>query len=109
MDLNRTFQNPHRKLHPTIWHLKERLQGRKVDLYLDLHGHSKREGIFLYGGCFAAGDERNAEVRLLPRLCALGSEDFKLNRCIFSVQDCKVSTARLVAFLQMNVLRAYTV
>mmetsp|Transcript_99000 Transcript_99000/g.280392 ORF Transcript_99000/g.280392 Transcript_99000/m.280392 type:complete len:1133 (-) Transcript_99000:326-3724(-) len=108
-DLNRTFLSPHQRLHPTVWHLKERLRGNRVDLYLDFHGHSKHEGVFFYGGRFGGDDERNAHIRLLPSLCAIGNEDFAYNRCAFSVQESKLTTARLVAFMQMNVVHAYTV
>lgn len=108
-DLNRAFQNPHRALHPTVWHLKERLRGRRIDVYLDLHGHSKREGIFLYGGTYSREDDRTAQVKLLPKLCSLASSDFKYYQCVFSIQDCKLTTARLVAFLQFGILHAYTV
>jgi len=108
-DLNRVFSKPHHRLHPTIWHLKERIRHHKVEVYIDLHGHSKKEGVFLYGGHYDNNDRRNAEVRLLPRLCSLASDDFKYWQCVFSVQDSKLTTARLVAFLQMSISQAYTV
>jgi len=108
-DLNRKFAQPHRRLNPTIWNLKERLRGRRIDVYFDLHGHSKREGVFLYGGHYPCDYERNAQIRLLPRLCSVISDDFKYHRSVFSVQDSKLTTARLVAFLQLGVMQAYTV
>merc|ERR1712217_321796 len=75
----------------------------------DFHGHSKREGVFFYGGYCPGDDEKNAQIRLLPRLCTIGSDDFLWNRCMFSVQESKMTTARLVAFLQLNIVNAYTV
>lgn len=109
MDLNRQWLSPDPKLHPTIWSVKEMLRGLKTDLFLDLHGHSMKEGIFLYGGKFASGDERNIDVRLLPKLCSLASEDFNYRYCTFSVSQGKMSTARLVAFVEFGIARAYTV
>ena len=37
----------------------------------DFHGHSKKEGIFFYGGKAHAEDRMtNASIQLLPRRCA---------------------------------------
>eukprot|EP00811_Abedinium_folium_P012297 NODE_213_length_3388_cov_7.278136.p1 GENE.NODE_213_length_3388_cov_7.278136~~NODE_213_length_3388_cov_7.278136.p1 ORF type:complete len:607 (-),score=142.37 NODE_213_length_3388_cov_7.278136:1202-3022(-) len=110
-DLNREFLEPHRRLHPTVWHLRERMKGRRVDVYLDFHGHSKREGIFFYGGKYAGTgtDDRNAHVQLLPRLCSLASSDFKFSHSVFAVQEAKLTTARLAAFQHLGILHSYTV
>lgn len=52
-DLNRRYKNPNKNLHPTIWHLKnmakEFAYERPLALYCDLHGHSRRKNIFMYG------------------------------------------------------------
>eukprot|EP00913_Durusdinium_trenchii_P022393 g21036.t2 len=49
------------------------------------------------------------DIQLLPRLCCLGSSDFKWNQCSFNLNESKMSTARLVSFLQLRVQRAYVV
>lgn len=110
-DLNRVYMTPHKKLHPTVWHLKELLKAnaRDVELFVDLHGHSKKEGIFFYGGKFPGEDSRNPQIQLLPRMCCLGNEDFKWSKCSFNVNESKLTTARLVAFLQLNICHVYTV
>lgn len=111
VDLNRVYDQPHKKLHPTIWHLKQRLKERHTDLYIDFHGHSKKEGIFWYGGC-AYGEEsesKNSLIRLLPRMCCVGSDDFAWRNCSFNTTESKLSTARLMAFMDLGVQYAYTV
>ncbi|CAE8606636.1 unnamed protein product, partial [Polarella glacialis] len=108
LDLNRAFLTPHKKLHPTVWHLKEILQSRGVSTFIDLHGHSKKEGIFWYGGK-ANDDERNGHIQLIPRLCSMASDDFKWNRCSFNCTESKLTAARLVGFLQLNITHCYTV
>jgi len=53
VDLNRQWGKPSSILHPTVFHFKrfltELVEKRDVHLFLDLHGHSKREHVFLYG------------------------------------------------------------
>ena len=45
-DLNRKWEKPNRILHPTIYHSKILIRHmnaeRKVILYCDLHGHSRK-------------------------------------------------------------------
>ena len=52
-DLNRRWYKPDKNFHPTIFHTKELIKRLKkvhrVAYVIDLHGHSKKEGIFIYG------------------------------------------------------------
>ncbi len=53
VDLNRFWCKPDKFKHPTIYHIKEMIsnmnkRSKKIGLILDLHGHSKKQGIFLY-------------------------------------------------------------
>jgi hypothetical protein len=52
-DLNRKWLNPDPQLHPTIYHTKELIRRlrkyRIVGTVLDIHGHSQKQGIFVYG------------------------------------------------------------
>ena len=53
MDLNRQWDKTSAALHPTIHCLKDFLRksndGLGVALYIDLHGHSRKKGVFMYG------------------------------------------------------------
>ena len=55
-DLNRKWDKPNRLLHPEIYYsknlVKHMQQDRKVVLYCDLHGHSRKQNAFFYGCCF---------------------------------------------------------
>jgi len=55
-DLNRKWEKPNRLLHPTIFHSKQIIRNmhseRKVVLYCDLHGHSRKQNAFFYGCSF---------------------------------------------------------
>jgi hypothetical protein len=53
MDLNRVWQDPSPRLHPTICAMKQLLKDfsgqRELALFCDLHGHSCRNDVFMYG------------------------------------------------------------
>lgn len=52
-DLNRRWKYPSKILHPTIYYskklIKEFAQERQLALFCDLHGHSRRKNVFMYG------------------------------------------------------------
>lgn len=53
VDLNRRWINPNPILHPTIYHTKQMISAFKdrhdLVLFCDIHGHSKKRGVFMYG------------------------------------------------------------
>jgi cytosolic carboxypeptidase protein 2/3 len=53
VDLNRQWKTPLKSLHPTVYALKSLLQDqrgvRDLYMFLDLHGHSRKYNVFLYG------------------------------------------------------------
>jgi hypothetical protein len=52
-DLNRRWKYPSELLHPTVYHTKKLIKKlaaeRPMAMYCDLHGHSRRKNIFMYG------------------------------------------------------------
>ena len=52
-DLNRRWKTPSKMLHPVIYHAKNMIRDfskeRSVEMICDLHGHSKRKNVFMYG------------------------------------------------------------
>ncbi|KAJ8304681.1 hypothetical protein KUTeg_018264, partial [Tegillarca granosa] len=101
-DLNRRWDNPCPKLHPTIYHTKGLLQymqmiNKTPYLYCDYHGHSRRKNIFIYG-CSPT----------LPRLLHVISPTFSWPNCSFVVEKAKETTARVVVWRQIGVVRSYT-
>ena len=53
VDLNRIWNDPCKRRHPTVYHAKEMIRRfiaeRTVLLYADFHGHSQKKNIFMYG------------------------------------------------------------
>eukprot|EP00397_Hematodinium_sp_SG-2012_P000506 GEMP01000507.1.p1 GENE.GEMP01000507.1~~GEMP01000507.1.p1 ORF type:complete len:1794 (+),score=450.48 GEMP01000507.1:169-5550(+) len=114
VDLNRMYLNPSRYLQPTIFFLKNMmrqtlLEGRQIKFFLDLHGHSKRKGIFAYGNHYVHEPELNPMIRLFPKLCALASDDFVYKNCSFDMLPKKDGTGRVITFREMDVLNSYTI
>jgi len=61
-DLNRRWPNPSPLLHPTIYYSKKLLNAchkkNQVVLFCDMHGHSRKRNVFMYG-CVAGQAEIN--------------------------------------------------
>lgn len=53
-DLNRRWTSPDKILHPTIYYTKEMIKRfnkkcNKIGVMIDIHGHSSKQGVFVYG------------------------------------------------------------
>lgn len=57
-----------------------------VFLYIDLHGHASKKGIFMYGNYLPRIAE-SVECMLLPRLMSLNSRHFHFDACVFSERN----------------------
>ena len=95
VDLNRRWSTPSPVFHPHIVSLKRRLTQHsrryKVELCLDLHGHSKKYNLFCYSCKF-----NSYTCRILPYLIESHSPLFYLPSCTFGLSPDKRTTARAV-------------
>ena len=120
-DMNRRWARPNPKQHSTIFHTKlmieELMQDRDIVLFCDLHGHSRKKNVFLYG-CDARSWNRKLSStaapvalseRVFPMLMDEKSQSFALRYCRFKVQRSKSSTGRVVCWRQMGIHNSYTV
>lgn len=55
-------------------------------LYIDLHGHASKKGIFMYGNYLPKPNEA-VECMLLPRLMSLNCHHFHFDACVFSERN----------------------
>ena len=85
-DLNRRWKTPHQVLHPVIHGFKKLIRGFKghheLDIICDLHGHSRKKNIFMYG-CNVANDP--SACKLFPYILSKISPVFNYNYCRFGV------------------------
>lgn len=107
-DLNRQWGEPSRKLHPTIFFAKSMLKhlvaDRGVVLFIDIHGHSRKKNVFMYGN----SDSSSYREKVFPRLLCRNSECFSFDDCCFKMQKAKESTARVVVYRELSVVNAFT-
>uniref|UniRef100_A0A670Y683 AGBL carboxypeptidase 1 n=1 Tax=Pseudonaja textilis TaxID=8673 RepID=A0A670Y683_PSETE len=124
-DLNRQWLKPDPVYHPTIYHSKGLLyylksQGRVPVVFCDYHGHSQRKNIFLYGcsiketlwqaGCTVDTSKVTEDVgyRTLPKILDKVAPAFLMSSCSFLLEKSRDSTARVVVWREIGVLRSYT-
>ena len=77
-DLNRRYQSPHPRLHPIVCAVKKLFRDLKPDLqcqeenqilaFIDMHGHSRKKNVFMYGPGYPIHDVRYLKMRVLPKL-----------------------------------------
>lgn len=53
-DPNRKWLNPHKIRNPVVYSLKKYIEkdANKIEMFLDLHSHSRKLGTFFYGNNF---------------------------------------------------------
>jgi hypothetical protein len=115
-DLNRKWHTPNKFLHPTIYYTKQLIRyvhwERKVTLYCDMHGHSRKQNVFFYGCSYKNyefdGRIKNAQLRILPLLCCHRNPSFSFAGCSFKIEKSKESTGRVVVFRDFNIMNSFT-
>ena len=115
VDLNRRWANPHCIAHPEIHFLKASMLEQKkqfggISIFVDFHGHNKKQNCFFYG-CSKASDEGMVswtKTRLLPKIFAKNEKIFLYNYCRFQQEKSKLSTARVVVWNEMKLTNSFT-
>ncbi|XP_068595082.1 cytosolic carboxypeptidase 4 [Brachionichthys hirsutus] len=124
-DLNRQWCKPDHVLNPTIYHTKGFLYylnsiGRTPLVFCDYHGHSRKKNVFLYGCSVketlwqsgsdvdTVGLKEDPGYRTIPKTLDCIAPAFSFNSCNYLVEKSRSSTARVVVWREMGVLRSYT-
>lgn len=86
VDLNRQYITTSKVLHPTIYYLKKLLKKVKDEknlvFFCDLHGHSRKKNIFMFGN---SGKDSLHREMLMPLLMRDNCSVFSLKNCSFAV------------------------
>lgn len=116
VDLNRRWKDPNRFLHPTIYaskkaiaELKERHQ---LMMVTDMHGHTKKRNVFMYGCSTKSPElldkEKNLLARVIPYHLSRKNPFFSFADSHFRIEIGKESTARIVLFQEFDIVHSYT-
>ena len=112
VDLNRNWDNPSRKLHPTIYYTKNMIrrfmEDREVILFTDFHGHSRKMNVFMYGCENKSKLSSRLRERIFPRMLWKNSSIFSYADCSFNIGRNKESTGRVVGFKDLGLANSYT-
>ncbi|XP_072175344.1 uncharacterized protein [Diadema setosum] len=116
-DLNRNYRHPKKESFPTVWNTKQMLtefsqECGEVLVYCDMHGHSRKHNVFIYG-CDPESQEVDMAAflcqRLFPWLLSQKAPDkFSFRGCKFRVKRCKEATGRVVMWRQMGINNSFT-
>lgn len=105
-DINRWFEKPHQQLEPEPFavrkHLK-RIQKQAIDdgetdkvmIFADIHSHSNRKSIFMYGPHYPLHSNNYLNIRVIPKLMSERTNMFRFYSCKFRAEKYKENWARL--------------
>ncbi|XP_076618295.1 cytosolic carboxypeptidase 2 [Colletes latitarsis] len=112
-DLNRQYRTVMRESYPSVWHTKlmirRLLEECGVAIYCDLHAHSRKQNIFVYG-CEnkRATPQTKLSEQVFPLMLHKNAADkFSFENCKFHLEKGKEGTGRVVAW-SMGVQNSYT-
>ena len=108
-DLNRRYKAPSKVLHPVVYSIKRMVKAfskeREMVLFCDLHGHSRRQNIFMYGNENA---EKPDSTRVFPYILSKLCDYFSFEYCRFSMHKTKEATARITMWKELKIPGIYT-
>ena len=113
VDLNRQWKVPSKMGHPTVFGLKQFMIAQKkvrdAVMYVDLHGHSRKYNVFMYG----CDDKKKPkpQVRTFPKFFSMhnvGRKYVSYADCSFNVKKGRESTARVVVAKEVGITNAFT-
>ena len=81
---------------------------KSIIAFIDMHGHSRKKNVFMYGPQYPIHDMRYFKIRLLPKLMAEQTEMFRFYSCRFRIEKSKEKTARVVLWREFNILNCFT-
>lgn len=113
VDLNRVWSDPDPIKHPVVYHTKNLFSSiaaeRKVEAYIDFHGHSRLHGIFAYGCPNTENLDLKDKEKAFPRMLSFLSESFTWGRCTFSYPSARKDASRIVCRKKMGIVQSFTI
>lgn len=79
-----------------------------VMAFIDMHGHSRKKNVFIYGPQFNLSSEKYYKTRLIPKLLSEETSKFRYHSCQFKYEHNKRKTARIVLNQEFDIMNCYT-
>lgn len=111
-DMNRNFGDSQtaQRLNPeTLLFKKMAKQQSRTAFFFDVHSHSSKKSIFIYGPYFPLHSEHYLKIRVMPRLLAEKTTMFRYYSCRFRNEKHKMHCSRLTIFRECNLPLCYTI
>ncbi|CAD8082969.1 unnamed protein product [Paramecium primaurelia] len=111
MDLNRQFSNPDQNTTPQIYQIKRMIEKLKNPpfVYIDMHGHSLKKNLFIYGPEYPIFSLNYLKCRVLAKLMSEATEVFRYWSGIWRVQPNKRNTARAILNQEFKIVNCFTI
>ena len=77
--------------------------------YLDVHAHSGRKSIFMYGPYFPLHSSKYMKIRAIPKLASERTEMFRFFSCKFKIEKYKENCARIAIWRDFDVTNCFTI
>ncbi|XP_055304001.1 cytosolic carboxypeptidase Nna1-like [Sitodiplosis mosellana] len=111
-DLNRQYRTVIRETYPSIWYTKTMIKRLTeelgVALYCDMHAHSRKHNVFIYGCENKRDPDKKLAEQIFPLMLHKNVCDkFSFESCKFKVQRNKEGTGRIVVWM-LGVTNSYT-
>jgi len=112
-DLNRQYKHTVKEAFPTVFHVKELItklieDDIRITLYCDLHAHSRKYNVFMYGCENRKKSHKYLKEQIFPYMLHKNAKDrFNFEDCRFTVTRSKEATGRIV-FKNMGIMNSYT-
>ncbi|XP_064602281.1 cytosolic carboxypeptidase 2-like [Liolophura sinensis] len=111
-DLNRNYKTMLKDSFPPVWHTRNMIrrlsEEREIVVYCDLHGHSRKQNVFIYGCENRYSANRRLRERIFPMMLHKNAPDkFSFDSCKFKIQKSKEGTGRIVMW-NMGVMNSFT-
>ena len=126
-DLNRRYHKPDFRIHPTVCAMKQIVyeltygpdeddekkhvpatQNEDILAFIDMHGHSRKKNVFIYGPQPPLHSSHYLRMRVIPKLLAEETQKFRYHSCRFRLETSKLKTARIVLWREFNIMNCFT-
>ncbi|XP_037918827.1 uncharacterized protein LOC119656542 isoform X4 [Hermetia illucens] len=111
-DLNRQYRTVIRETYPSIWYtkamLKRLIEDCGVAMYCDMHAHTRKHNVFIYGCENKKSPDKKLCEQVYPLMLHKNIADkFSFECCKFKIQRSKEGTGRIVMWM-LGITNSYT-